>query len=266
MKVSLIISTYNWPQALLRCLESVASQTIAPFEIIIADDGSTEETKKLITLFSCTTHVPIVHVWHEDNGFRLSAIRNKAISQAKGDYIIQIDGDVVLESHFIEDHIEIAEKGHFVCGSRVRLDEKISRKIIEGKMSQPNLFNMPLSYATNSLRCKLLRRYMATRYGQKKIDHLRGCNMAFWREDLISVNGYNEDLTQWGHEDGEIAFRLHFNGVRKKFIKFGAVLYHLYHTEASRDNEQQHLDRLRIVKEQRLTWCDNGLNKYLNTK
>lgn len=264
MTVSLIISTYNWPEALSRCLDSVMSQTVQPTEIIIADDGSTIETKYVIDDYSRRSVVPIVHVWHEDDGFRLSMIRNKAIVRAKGEYIIQIDGDVVLEKHFIQDHIEISERGCFVCGSRVRLDEKISHKIIEGKMSQPNLFNMPLSYATNSLRCKLLRRYMATRYGQKKIDHLRGCNMAFWRENLIAVNGYNEDLTQWGHEDGEIAFRLHYSGVKKKFIKFGAVLYHLYHKEASRSNEQLHLDRLQTVKEQRLTWCDNGLNKYIN--
>lgn len=263
MKVSLIISTYNWPQALLRCLESAVWQTVLPYEIIVADDGSTDETEFLVNAFSHFSRIPIVHVWHEDEGFRLSAIRNKAIARAKGDYIIQIDGDVVLDANFISDHVEIAEKGCFVCGSRVRLDETISKRIIDGAIVQPNIFNMPMLYAANSFRCRPLRSYMSTRYGQKKIDHLRGCNMAFWREDLISVNGYNEDLTQWGHEDGEIAFRLHFNGVRKKFIKFGAVLYHLYHNEASRDNEQQHLDRLCVVKDKKLTWCDNGVDKYL---
>ena len=99
MTISLIISTYNWPEALSRCLDSVMSQTVQPTEIIIADDGSTIETKHVIDDYSRRSVVPIVHVWHEDDGFRLSMIRNKAIVRAKGEYIIQIDGDVVLEKH-----------------------------------------------------------------------------------------------------------------------------------------------------------------------
>lgn len=263
MTISLIISTYNWPEALSRCLASVAAQTVRPTEILVADDGSTDETRHVVTEFARNSDISVVHVWHEDEGFRLSAIRNKAIAQAKGDYIIQTDGDVVLEKHFVQDHKELAERGCFICGSRVRLDKEISSRLLSGEVAEPSLFSMPLSYASNSFRCKPLRQYLSTRYGQKKVDHLRGCNMAFWRDDLVAVNGYNEDLTQWGHEDGELAFRLYFNGVRKKFIKFGAVLYHLYHTEVSRSNEQVHLDRLQVVKTQRLTWCDNGLDKYL---
>ena len=106
---------------------------------------------------------------------------------------------------------------------------------------------MPASFMLNSFRSKFLRHYMALRYA-KKIDHLRGCNMAFWKEDIIKVNGYNEDLMQWGHEDGELAFRLHFAGVKKKALKMGGAVYHLYHKEASRGNEQRHLVELEKVK------------------
>ena len=121
MLVSLMISTYNWKEALSLCLYSVFAQTVKPCEILIADDGSRDDTKQLIDKMRTKTDIPIVHVWHEDKGFRLSAIRNRSIERAKGDYIIQIDGDILLDKHFIADHLELAEKGYFVCGSRVHL-------------------------------------------------------------------------------------------------------------------------------------------------
>ena len=140
--------------------------------------------------------------------------------------------------------------------------EDVTRRVLSDEHFRPTLFNMPLSFAANSLRSRLLRHWMATRYG-RRIDHLRGCNMAFWRDDLIRVNGFNEDLTQWGHEDGEIAFRLHFAGVGKKSLKMGGCVYHLYHPEASRSGEQRHLDELERVKQGRISRCDNGIDKYL---
>lgn len=185
-----------------------------------------------------------------------------AIAQITGDYILQVDGDVVLSSHFVSDHLELAEKNYFVCGSRVKLSPEVTCRIMSSKNFKLNIWNMPASFILNSFRSKFLRHYMALRYA-KKIDHLRGCNMAFWKEDLIKVNGYNEDLMQWGHEDGEIAFRLHFAGVKKKALKMGGAVYHLYHKEASKDNEQRHLTELDKVKQEHLSWCDNGIDKYL---
>lgn len=87
--------------------------------------------------------------------------------------------------------------------------------------------------------------------------------MAFWKADLLKVNGYNEDLLQWGHEDGEIAFRLHYAGIRKKALKMGGNVYHLYHNDSSRGNEQRHLNEIISVKATHSTWCSNGLDKHL---
>lgn len=262
VKTSVLISTYNWPEALERAVGGMLKQTVMPDEIVIADDGSGPSTARVIDRLKADSPVPIIHVWQEDKGFRLSAIRNKAIARMSGDYVIQIDGDVVPSRHFVSDHLELAERGYFVCGSRVKLSPEITARVLSDRHFKPNLFNMPLSFVANSLRSRLFRHYLAERYGHS-IDHLRGCNMAFWRDDLIMVNGFNEDLTQWGHEDGEIAFRLHFAGVKKKSLKMGGCVYHLYHKEASRSGEQRHLDELDMVRQGRITWCDNGLDKYL---
>lgn len=263
IKTSILVSTYNWPKALALSVHSMFNQTIRPYEILIADDGSDENTFRMIENLKKESPIPIRHIWHEDKGFRVSAIRNKAIAQAQGDYILQIDGDVILPTHFVSDHLELAEKGYFVCGSRVKLSQEITNKILSTGVFHLKIWNMPLSYIANSFRSHILRLFLAKRYA-RKIDHLRGCNMAFWKDDAIKVNGYNEDLLQWGHEDGEFAFRLHFAGIKKKALKMGGNVYHLYHKEASRSNESRHLAELELVKKEKRTWCNNGIDKYIN--
>lgn len=262
IKVSILVSTYNWPEALELCLRSIFIQTILPYEIVVADDGSTEETSQLIKRLKKETTIPIVHVWQEDKGFRKTMILNKAIAHMKGNYIIQVDGDVFMSRHFISDHLELAEPNYFVCGSRVKLSPKITKKFINSHDKPLHFWDYPIGFMANSFRSYFMRHYLALRYG-KRVDHLRGCNMAFWYNDIIKVNGFNEDLTDWGHEDGEIAFRLHFAGVKKKSLKMGGNVYHLYHKESSRDNEQRHLDKLENIKSNRISWCSNGIDKYL---
>ena len=143
MKTTLLITTYNWPKALELVLYSVLHQHVMPDEVVIADDGSTEETKKLIDRYAEKMPVPVIWVWQEDKGFRRTSILNKAIAKATGDYIIQVDGDVVLSSHFVEDHIEMAQKGCFVCGSRVLLTAQISNKLLDTKVVNVNLWTCP---------------------------------------------------------------------------------------------------------------------------
>lgn len=262
MLVSVLISTYNWKEALALCVRSVLRQTVRPAEIVIADDGSRDDTRATIEALRRETDIPIVHVWQEDCGFRKTEILNKAILKVSHPYIVQIDGDVVLERHFIEDHLEVAEKGCFVCGSRVGLKPEMTARFLrEGVDFRPPFLQLGLGYALNSLRIGPLRRYLAPRFGQKDLTRLRGCNMAFWREDLLRVNGYNEDLTMWGQEDTEIAYRLIHAGVRKKFLKAGGVEYHLYHTPASRANLDYHNAVLADVIARKLVWCENGIVK-----
>ena len=262
MKTTLLMTTYNWPQALGMVLASVSRQTVLPDEIVIADDGSTEETKMLIEHFAANFPHPVIHVWQKDLGFRKTAILNKAIAKATGDYIIQIDGDVVLNSHFIADHIEMAQEGSFVCGSRVKISQKETMSILANNKFVIKPWNMPISFVCNSFRSRLLRNYFAFRYA-RRLAHLRGCNMAFWKSDLIRVNGYNEDLTQWGHEDTEIAYRLYYSGVQKKALKMGGIVYHLYHKESSRANEETHNIALEKVEKEHITRCNNRIDKYL---
>ena len=135
MTVSLIITTYNWPRALYLCLDSVMQQTVMPSEILVADDGSGISTRDVVRHFQNISPVPVRHIWHEDNGFRLAAIRNKAIAASKGKYIIQIDGDLILQRNFIQDHMLFAREGCFVTGSRGIITELLTRKVLSGEIT-----------------------------------------------------------------------------------------------------------------------------------
>lgn len=261
MLVSLLISTYNWKEALSLCLYSVFAQTVKPYEILIADDGSRDDTRQLIEKMREKTDIPIVHIWHEDKGFRLSAIRNRSIERAKGDYIIQIDGDIILDKNFISDHLELAEKGYFVCGSRVLLGRLYTTRLLRGIERYPAPLKQDLSFMLNGFRSRILRHYLANRYAKHSMLSIRGCNMAFWKEDLLRVNGYNESLEMWGQEDVELSYRLIFSGVQKKQLKMGGVQFHLYHKFASRENLEYHEQVLQKVIEKKIVWCENGIIK-----
>ena len=127
MNCSLIICTYNWPEALGLVLSSAITQAELPNEIIVADDGSDKSTAKVIQDFSKKSIVPTIHSWQEDYGFRAAKSRNKAIAKAYGDYIILIDGDIILHPKFIQDHIDSSQPGYFIQGSRVLITQERTR-------------------------------------------------------------------------------------------------------------------------------------------
>jgi len=262
---SLLISTYNWPDALSLCLKSASQQTVLPAEIIIADDGSTETTRQLIQNLSQQSPVPVVHVWHPDQGFQLSKIRNRAIARATQPYVIQIDGDLILHPHFIADHLHIREHGYFVSGSRVLLSDSTTKALLQHGSINVQKHHQGSKNFFNRFRNRALRQVLSTRYkiGGSNKYYVKGCNMAFWKSDLLKVNGYNESFTGWGREDSELAIRLLNAGVQKKFLKMGGITYHLYHKEVSRELEPRNIELMEAAIAQKLIGTENGVDKYL---
>lgn len=262
MTVSLIISTYNAPVALRRTLEGVAGLTEYPHEVIVADDGSTEETAEVVRKFAASAPFAVKHVWHEDKGFRLGAIRNKAIAAAEGDYIVQIDGDILLHPRFVEDHRRYARRGAFACGSRVLLGERLTNEIFRNGIRKITPLTSGILNRKNALRSPLLASVVGSiASGRLKY---RGCNMAFWRDDLVAVNGYDENYSGWGCEDHDLVARLINNGVRFLPLRHVAVCYHMWHPSSK---EAESFDRNnRLLAETRQSGrirCENGLDNYL---
>jgi glycosyltransferase involved in cell wall biosynthesis len=258
LKISLIITTFNWKEALELSILSVFKQIHLPTEIIIADDGSDADTSRMIESLRQSSPIPIVHSWQQNKGFRLSRSRNKAISIAKGDYIILIDGDIVLEENFIADHLEAAKKGYFIQGSRVLINDKSSQLALEQKELSPCFTDPGVENRKNCIRSNLLSKLFS--FSSKRLPGIKTCNFAFWREDAEIVNGFNEDFVGWGREDSEFTARLLHNGTKRQNLKFKAVAYHLYHQNNSRKHLEDNDRILANTVRNKLTWCENGLN------
>ena len=257
--LSLIICTYEWPAALDLCLRAVLKQTVMPTEVIVADDGSKAPTAELIASYQAKFPVPLIHVWQEDEGFRLATIRNKAILKASTPYIVQIDGDIIPNRHFIEDHIAVAEKGCFIRGTRSRLTKEKSEELFASKETDLHFYSPGVENRFNAVRIPFLSFLAAKK--KKSGNKVKGCNRAFWKEDLVRANGYSNDLKGWGHEDEELSWRLINAGLLKKVVKLRAVIYHIHHNEASKSDEHKHHSMLDEVIEKKLTTTTNGLKE-----
>lgn len=249
MNLSLIITTYNNPQFLRLCLDYVKRQSVMPYEVVIADDGSDHETATLIKDFQSRFPVPLLHVWHEHQGFRAGQIRNKAILATSGDYIVQIDGDILIHEDFVKDHLKFARRGSFVTGSRSKLNaKKTSLALSTGKVKFA-AFRFPL----------LSRFFQYLRAADGR--YVRGCNMAYWRDDVMAVNGYNNEFVGWGREDSDLSWRLIHYGLKKRFLKFAAIQYHLEHPRNSRYNDANNLQLMEAAHKAHCIRCSNGIEQ-----
>ncbi|MGF1924765.1 MAG: glycosyltransferase family 2 protein [Bacteroidia bacterium] len=265
MTVSLVIATYNWPEALELIIFSALNQRIPPLEIIIADDGSTPETTTLINKISNNSAVPIHHIWQPDDGFQKSIILNKAFAKSTGEYIIQIDGDVILHRNFIEDHVQLAQKNCFIQGGRVILGKAISERILLKKQTKISILKGGIKRREEGIRMILLSNFLSTRYRNKyPVYYARGANMSFWKSDLLETNGYNEEFSGWGHEDSELTVRLLNAGKRKLILKFGGIVYHLFHHEHhSKKNDARNEKLLKQTVASGLVYVDKGIDQYV---
>jgi glycosyltransferase involved in cell wall biosynthesis len=250
--ISILLATYNWPQALKLCLESLATQTDRQFEIIIADDGSTESTKKIIEAFKASQAIPITHLWQEDEGFRKTKILNQAIAAAHGSYLIFLDGDCIVQPDFVANHRALAQSGFLVTGSRVLLNEKLTQELLTWSHWDFVRFN-------SSLLAKRLsgeiNKYWPLRikfgngswrdYKKFVWRRIKGCNMACWKADAESINGFDETMTGWGHEDADFIFRLQRHHIQRKSGSWSTEVLHLFHKINDQTNAADNARRVR---------------------
>ncbi len=229
LSASLIITTYNWPEALSVTLLSVLRQSRSPGEIIVADDGSGSETAQTVEEVLRPSGLRWCHVRHYDSGLRQARIKNLAVKYSQDLYLIFIDHDVVLHPDFIDDHLYMVQKGIFLQGKRTFLPEYYTKKVLtDGLFIPTSPFIMGIENRKNAFRCPKLGRFLSRpkRFQQS----LRGCNLSMHKEDFLRVDGYDETFDQlWGREDSDICYRLFHSGVRAKNLWLSALQYHLHH-------------------------------------
>jgi len=262
MKVSIVVTTYNRPDALEVVLNSIKKQTLKPYEVLIADDGSDHRTKQVIDKFIHNNEFKVIHSWHEDIGFRVSEARNKAISFSEADYLILIDGDMILNRFFIQDHLFHSERGFFIQGKRALLNEEETQNYLSFPMKTNfNFFSKGVMNRKNAIHSKFLSNFFVSK--SNKLEGLKACNMSFFRDDFIRVNGFNHDFVGWGREDSELGVRMFNSGLMRKDIRYMALQLHLWHPQSTRKMLEKNNKILQESISNKKTWCNNGIDKYL---
>jgi glycosyltransferase involved in cell wall biosynthesis len=242
--ISVIVSTYNRPEALDVALRSLSRQSDRHFEIVIADDGSGAATERVVNGWTARAPVAIKHAWHEDRGFRLAEIRNLGIAASAGRYLLFLDGDCITRAGFVAAHRRLAEPGWFVTGNRILMSQRLTGQTLTepgATRPEPELFGLATHLWLRArgdlnrlaplfaLPLGGLRKRRATQWRGAN-----GSNMAFWRDDLEAVDGFDAAFTGWGREDSDIFVRLIRAGVRRKDGRFATGVLHLWHGEADR--------------------------------
>jgi glycosyltransferase involved in cell wall biosynthesis len=269
MRIAIILTTYNRPDALAAVLAGYAAQRDAEFELLVADDGSIDDTRKVVEDFKASVNFPVTHVWHEDQGFRAAAIRNRALAQTAADYIIFSDGDCVPAPRFVAQHQRLAERGWFVAGNRVLLGAGFTDQVLRDKLP---IHEWTRGAWLTAWAKRDINRWLPLvalpdgafrKSAPQRWEGVKTCNLAAWRDDLLRVNGLDETYSGWGLEDSDLVIRLLHAGVRHKSARFAAPVFHLWHAENDRSRLAENQRLLDTLIESQRSSAALGVSQYL---
>jgi glycosyltransferase involved in cell wall biosynthesis len=266
---SIIVTTYNRPDALQRVLLDLDRQGPDAFEVVVADDGSTHETADMIADLRGKVGYRLKHAWQEDEGFRAARIRNLAVLEAEGDYLIFLDGDCIPLKGFVAGHRWLAEPGWWVRGTRVALRRGFTERVLREGLS---VTDWPLArWAIASFQADAggpvpLARIRTQAFRKRRPRRWQGartCNLAVWRDDFVRVDGFDESYTGWGREDSDLVIRLINAGVLRKEGRHAVPVVHLWHPGNSQASLESNDALLADVIERGAVRARTGLSTHV---
>ncbi len=269
MELSVIITTYNSPAWLQKVLWGYQTQTFKDFEMVIADDGSTNDTRHLIDSMRTEVFYPIQHIWQSDEGFRKCAILNKAIVASKADYLVISDGDCIPRKDFLQVHIDKRKQGCFLSGGYNKLPMELSQKITKEDIFSQNCFDinwlkmngLPQTFKNTKFTAKGFKAALLN-FVTPTNASWNGHNASAWKKDIADVNGFNEDM-RYGALDREMGDRLVNNGIKGLQIRYSAICVHLDHARGYK-NKKDLAENKAIwdrTKKEKIKWAENGIVK-----
>lgn len=265
MRLALIVTTYERPDALACVLETVRDQRRPPDELVVADDGSGPATREVVSGFSRRAPCTVVHVRQPDEGWRLARSRNLALVRTRSEYVVVVDGDMLLDPRFLADHEKHARPRCWVQGCRLPLDPRATGRLLHAGSGQPGPHrrDTDLRHRLQAVHCAPATRLLAR--AANSLMAIKGCNQAFWRADLVRVNGWDESIEGWGPEDKELCARLTNAGVQRRSLMFGGIAWHLHHPAAPRRDAPIGQQALYLTRVRHRIRCERGLDAHGET-
>ncbi|HSU15897.1 glycosyltransferase [Longimicrobium sp.] len=249
MRISVVLSTYNRPRDLERVLWGYAVQTDRAFQLVVADDGSGAETAALVDRMRGEANLDLLHVWHEDRGFRKTEILNRAIAAAAGDYLVFSDGDCIPRRDLVATHRALAAPGRFIAGGYLKLPAAVSDRITVDDVTSGRVSDLAWLRAQGWRPGRRALRLTGSRRIGRIFDALtptstefHGNNASVWREALERVNGFEGEMG-YGGLDKALGYRLRNAGVRGVQARHRAVCLHLHHERPYRDPQMLRRNR-----------------------
>lgn len=273
--VEVIVTTYNNPTALHYTLLGLQGQTFKDFRICIADDGSGDETLKLIQNWQQRLGVDrLRHVWQPDNGFAKNQVLNKAIASSSADYLVFLDGDCIASPQYLQRHMQLRHPKQFVSGSLIRMPLSVNSILNDELVSSGEIFSLEwlrshscIDRLGTRLKTATLPAFISNTLELispvKKV--WNGCNSAGWRQDILSVNGFDESMT-YGSEDVELGVRLNNSGVVGRHIRYTAPVLHIEHSRGYADPAVAAANKkyMKSVRKSGRRWTQEGIVKSAN--
>jgi glycosyltransferase involved in cell wall biosynthesis len=266
MDIAVIVSTFQRPEHLRRCLASLEVQEDVDgrFEVVVADDGSRDETLRLVASTARQVAFPLTFTTHDHDGFRLARCRNEGAAASTAPYLLFTDGDCILPRDHLRHHLAMRHRGLVVGGDCIRLDAETSFRIDVDAIHGGDVTRFVPRAEAWRIRLKGLRAkaYEWTRVPMRP--RLCGNNIALWRDDFERVNGFDEGFVGWGLEDRDLQCRLERLGLRVRSILLATAPIHLWHPTppsfARNSVGTPNLAYFRAIRE-RPTFCVDGLVK-----
>ena len=248
---TVIVSTYNNPVWLAKCLDGFANQSVKDFDLIVADDGSTDTTRDLLDTKRNRLPFRLKHVWHKDQGFRKCKILNKALIETETDYFLVTDGDCVPKANFVATHLKMRQKNAYLSGSYFKLPMEASLAVTRKNIADQSIFTSQWlrEHGAQSTWHKRLK-VTATRSQAFLANNLtparrtwNGNNSSTWTRLALRSGGFDERMG-YGGEDVEFGYRLLHSGVQPIMIRYSTVALHLDHERSYRTQSVMDLNRV----------------------